>query len=95
MIYQVSGYGTKLISMQRDPAVVDVGNDSAAVCNLTGFRALVDILHSLTNNDGDGRIIISKRTSNISVEEGYLKYVMLAGENIFSEVSVQAKHINL
>lgn len=54
---------------------------------LSGFQALVDIFISLTNNDGDGRIIISRRRDMCSgKQEGYIKYVMLAGEKIFSEV---------
>lgn len=57
---------------------------------LSGFQSLVDLLISLTNNDGDGRIIISKARPISSGQQGqqggYLKYVMLTGEKIFSEV---------
>lgn len=57
---------------------------------LSGFQSLVDMLISLTNNDGDGRIIISKARPISSGQQGqqggFLKYVMLTGEKIFSEV---------
>lgn len=53
----------------------------------SAFQALADLLLSLTNNDNDGRIIISKpRTTGPRKQGGYIKYVMLSGEKIFSEV---------
>lgn len=53
----------------------------------SAFQALADILLSLTNNDGDGRIIISRsRPTSFRKQGGYIKYVMLSGEKIFSEV---------
>lgn len=66
----------------------DGGINSLEGSSLSGFQALVDILLSLTNSDSDGRMIVSRCTSTCSrqQEEGYLKYVMLAGEKIFSEV---------
>lgn len=54
--------------------------------SLSAFQALADMLLSLTNNDGDGRIIISRRPTGSGQEGGYLKYVMLTGDKIFSEV---------
>lgn len=53
---------------------------------LPDFRALSVILQSLTNNDGDGRIILSRSQTTCSRQGGYIKYVMLSGEKIFSEV---------
>lgn len=86
---KVSGYGAKCVSLERGGATID---DSAVSgmegSSLSGFQAFVRILVSLKNNDGDGRIIISRRRylNAVQQEDGYLKYVMLAGEKIFSEV---------
>lgn len=45
------------------------------------------MLLSLTNKDSDGRVIVSRtRPSSEGQKGGYLKYVMLSGEKIFSEV---------
>lgn len=53
----------------------------------SGFRALADMLSSLINNDSDGKIIVSRpRQTCNDLEGGYIKYVMLTGERIFSEV---------
>lgn len=54
--------------------------------SLSAFQALADMLLSLTNNNGDGRILISRRLKGSGQEGGYLKYLMLTGEKIFSEV---------
>ncbi|PIA42699.1 hypothetical protein AQUCO_02000269v1 [Aquilegia coerulea] len=95
IIHKVSGYGGKLIGAQKDSVLDDGGNNGARGSILSGFQALVGILDSLTNNDGDGRIIISKRTFNCSGEQGFLKYVMLAGEKIFSEIVDQTHAVVL
>ncbi|GFY97034.1 RAD3-like DNA-binding helicase protein [Actinidia rufa] len=84
---QVSGYGDKAGGLYNGSTVrdgVDESNDEGT--SLSGFQALADMLISLTNNDGDGRIIISRRPTCSGQEGGYLKYVMLTGEKIFSEV---------
>ncbi|KAF9614380.1 hypothetical protein IFM89_018279 [Coptis chinensis] len=94
IIHKVSGYGAKFIISERDSVLGNDENNSAGGSVLSGFQALVGILHSLTNNDGDGRMIISRRI-NCSSEEGYLKYVMLAGEKIFSEIVDQAHAVVL
>lgn len=53
----------------------------------SAFQALADMLLSLINNDSDGRIIISRsRPTSFKKQGGYIKYVMLSGEKIFSEV---------
>jgi len=47
------------------------------------------MLLSLTNKNVDGRIIISRiRSSGSGEQEGFIKYVMLTGEKIFSEVCI-------
>ncbi|KAL4286491.1 hypothetical protein AHAS_Ahas19G0091500 [Arachis hypogaea] len=48
---------------------------------LSAFQALADILLSLTNNDSDGRIIISRSSSSSSFRKqgGYIKFLMLSG----------------
>ncbi|KAK9130936.1 hypothetical protein Sjap_011423 [Stephania japonica] len=86
IIHKVTGYGVKLFNSQR--VSVDDGEKSGFGSLLSGFQTLSNILYSLTNNDGDGRMIVSRRKPTCSgqQEEGYLKYVMLAGEKIFSEV---------
>lgn len=67
--------------------VIENGDYGEEGSSLSGFRALVGILLSLTNNNGDGRIIISRTRPTCSGHKGgYLKYVMLTGEKIFHEV---------
>lgn len=97
IMHKVSGYGTKLVSLQSGLVLQDSGNNSLEGSSLSGFQSLVDILLSLTNNDSDGRMIVSRCTSTCSRqdEEGYLKYVMLAGEKIFSEIADQARAVVL
>ncbi|KAK9100999.1 hypothetical protein Scep_024429 [Stephania cephalantha] len=92
---QVTGYGVKLFNSQRGS--IDDGEKSGLGSLLSGFQTLSNILFSLTNNDGDGRMIVSRRKPTCSgqQEEGYLKYVMLAGEKIFSEVVGQAHAVVL
>lgn len=54
---------------------------------MSGFRALLDMLLSLTNKNVDGRIIVSQtRPKGLGEQDGYIKYVMLTGEKLFSEV---------
>uniref|UniRef100_A0A803NAD5 Helicase ATP-binding domain-containing protein n=1 Tax=Chenopodium quinoa TaxID=63459 RepID=A0A803NAD5_CHEQI len=63
---------------------------------LSGFRALLDMLLSLTNKNVDGRIIVSKlRSKGLSEQDGFIKYVMLTGEKIFSEIVNQAHAVIL
>ena len=87
MVSQVSRYGEKVASSQEGLAPNRNGGCGEEGSTLSSFRALVDMLISLTNNDGDGRMIISKMRSTCSgLQGGFLKYVMLTGEKIFSEV---------
>lgn len=70
--------------LQNDIELVENTEEGST---LSSFRALVNMLSSLTNNDGDGKIIISRaRVTSSGRQGGYLKYVMLTGEKIFSEV---------
>ena len=87
LLFQVSGYGDKLASLQKSLAPKEIVESGEEGSTLSSFRALADMLLSLTNKDGDGRIIISRaRPTCPGQHGGYLKYIMLTGENIFSEV---------
>lgn len=80
---QISGYGAKVASFEKSLAL----DDGEERSTLSSFQALADFLLSLTNRDGDGRIIISRTKPTCSGQQGgYIKYVMLTGEKIFSEV---------
>lgn len=84
---QVCGYGHKLALSEEVSALKNDNQSSHDESALSGFQALVNMLLSLTNKDGDGRIIISRPRPKSSIQQGgYLKYVMLTGEKIFSEV---------
>nr|XP_018682572.1 PREDICTED: putative ATP-dependent RNA helicase DDX11-like protein 8 isoform X3 [Musa acuminata subsp. malaccensis] len=90
IIYKVSGYGTKLAGLQRDSIHSDSqGNDTEGSI-LSGFQALADIIISLANNDRDGRILLSGLKLADQREEKYIKFVMLSGERIFSEILDQS-----
>eukprot|EP00262_Sarcandra_glabra_P012466 TRINITY_DN3220_c0_g3_i3.p1 TRINITY_DN3220_c0_g3~~TRINITY_DN3220_c0_g3_i3.p1 ORF type:complete len:110 (-),score=21.30 TRINITY_DN3220_c0_g3_i3:410-739(-) len=88
IVNKVSGYGTKIVSSQRTSMLAGGGNSDGEGSSLSSIQALVNLLLSLTNNDSDGRIIVSRQTPKFpGQQEGYLKYVMLVGEKIFSAVS--------
>ncbi|KAG8379953.1 hypothetical protein BUALT_Bualt07G0143200 [Buddleja alternifolia] len=95
IIYKVTGYGDKAITSRKD-AVGDreaAGEEHSAI---SGFRSLADMLFSLTNKDSDGKIIISRPRQICNGQEGgYIKYVMLTGEKIFSQVVDQAHAVIL
>ena len=79
----MSGYGERVAMLQKDPAAHE------EMSKLSSFRAFSDILVALTHNNGDGRIIVSKMSSSTSGQQGgYIKYVMLTGAKLFSEVSL-------
>lgn len=87
LIFQVSGYGEKFAAMAKIPAQHNIEQHAEEGSCVSAFQALANMLLSLTNNDGDGRIIISRfRLTSLKKQGGYLKYVMLSGEKIFSEV---------
>nr|GMD32368.1 ATP-dependent DNA helicase DDX11 [Ipomoea batatas] len=94
IIHKVCGYGDKLatekVSASKDS---DKSSDGSS---LSGFQSLLDMLLSLTNKDSDGRVIVSRTRPNSEGQKGgYLKYVMLSGEKIFSEVLDQARAVIL
>ncbi|XP_010254122.1 PREDICTED: ATP-dependent DNA helicase DDX11 [Nelumbo nucifera] len=96
IVHKVSGYGDKHASLQRGSVLDDDGKSGGEGSTLSAFHSLLDFLLSLTNSDGDGRIIISRKKSTYpGQQEGYLKYVMLAGEKIFSEIVDQAHAVIL
>lgn len=87
IIYKVTGYGNKLQSLEiEDSLHIGGQNLNLQGSAISGFQALVDILISLSNNDPDGRMIVSKQQLSSQVEEGYIKFVMLSADKIFSEI---------
>ncbi|KAF3641252.1 putative Peroxidase 48-like [Capsicum annuum] len=96
IMHKVCGYRNKLAFSEEVSASKNDGESSHDESALSGFQALVSILLSLTNKDGDGRIIISRTKPKCSMEQGgFLKYVMLTGEKIFSEILNQAHAVIL
>ncbi|KAL6140902.1 hypothetical protein ACLB2K_059194 [Fragaria x ananassa] len=92
IMHKISGYGDKLASSEKSSPL----DDSEERSTLSSFQALADLLRSLTNKDGDGRIIISRIKPTCSGQHGgYIKYVMLTGEKIFSEIVEQAHAVLL
>jgi len=78
----------KLVSSQNVIMHVDYQSHVGEGTIVSGFQALLDILISLINNDSEGRIIVSRQKVPCSgqLEEGHIKFIMLSGERIFSEV---------
>lgn len=96
IMHKVSGYGDKINDSQKGLPVKGNGEGCESGSTLSGFQSLAEMLSSLTNNDGDGRIIISrKRPGCCGQEGGYLKYIMLTGEKIFSEIVNEAHAVVL
>ncbi|KAJ8560064.1 hypothetical protein K7X08_004122 [Anisodus acutangulus] len=96
IIHKVCGYGHKVALSKEVSALKNDDQSSHDESALSGFQALVNILLSLTNKDGDGRIIISRTKPKCSMQQGgYLKYVMLTGEKIFFEILNQAHAVIL
>ncbi|KAM5579028.1 hypothetical protein ABKV19_009028 [Rosa sericea] len=92
IMHKISGYGDKLASFEKSLPL----DGSEERSTLSSFQALADFLLSLTNKDGDGRIIISRTKPTCSGQQGgYIKYVMLTGEKIFSEIVEQAHAVLL
>ncbi|GFP99921.1 probable ATP-dependent RNA helicase ddx11 [Phtheirospermum japonicum] len=91
IIYKKVAISQKVANFGDDKVVIE--EESA----ISGFRALADILSSLIHKDSDGKIIVSRpatQTCN-GLERGHIKYVMLTGEKIFSEVVDQAHAVIL
>ncbi|XP_065868861.1 uncharacterized protein [Euphorbia lathyris] len=96
IIHKISGYGEKVASLQKSMVLNGSQECGEDWSSLSSFRALVDMLLSLTNTNGDGRIIISKsRSTGSGRQGGFLKYVMLTGEKIFSEIVDEARAVIL
>ncbi|KAL2338079.1 hypothetical protein Fmac_012525 [Flemingia macrophylla] len=96
IMHKVSGYVEKLATLEKIPAIHKIGEHGEEGSCVSAFQALADILLSLTNKDGDGRIIISRsRSTSLRKQGGYLKYVMLSGEKIFSEIVDEAHAVVL
>ncbi|PKA67188.1 DNA repair helicase UVH6 [Apostasia shenzhenica] len=91
IIHKVSGFGMKLINLQGSSGNVDYQIISIDGSIVSSFQALADFFLSLVNKDNEGRIILSRqRLPNLrEVGEGYLKYVMLSGKRIFTEIMDQ------
>ncbi|KAJ8756103.1 hypothetical protein K2173_024650 [Erythroxylum novogranatense] len=95
-VHKISGYGEKIASLQRDFTPNNREGNVEEDSILSSFQAFVSMLISLTNSDGDGRIIISKNQSTYSgKQEGSIKYIMLTGEKIFSEIVNEAHAVIL
>ncbi|XP_042433064.1 ATP-dependent DNA helicase DDX11-like [Zingiber officinale] len=91
IIHKISGYGTKLASLQSHNSICsDSQNNSEEGSILSGFQTLDNIIISLVHNDRDGRILLSRPKLSGQKEEGYIKFMMLSGHTIFSEVLDQA-----
>ncbi|XP_061359565.1 uncharacterized protein LOC133303640 isoform X4 [Gastrolobium bilobum] len=96
IMHKVSSYGEKVASLEKISARDKIGEHGEEGSCQSSFQALADILLSLTNNDSDGRIIISRsRPTSFRKQGGYIKYVMLSGEKIFSEIVDQAHAVVL
>ncbi|XP_050231803.1 uncharacterized protein LOC126680681 isoform X2 [Mercurialis annua] len=94
IVHKVSGYGEKMATLHTELVVNDSGELDEERSALSSFRSLLGMLVSLENNDGDGRIIISKsRVTSSGKQGGFLKYVMLTGEKMFSEIVDEAHAI--
>ncbi|KAF7843340.1 ATP-dependent DNA helicase DDX11 [Senna tora] len=96
IMHKVSSYGEKVTSLENISVINKFGEHYEEGSTQSAFQALADILLSLINNDSDGRIIISRSRSAISgKQKGYIKYVMLSGEKLFSEIVDQAHAVLL
>ncbi|KAL0905850.1 hypothetical protein M5K25_024292 [Dendrobium thyrsiflorum] len=88
-LIEVSGYGLKVGSQN---VLEDADNQRINVEGsiVSSFQALADLLLRLTNKDNEGRIILSRQ-----IGDAYLKYVMLSGDRIFTEIMDQTHAIVL
>ncbi|XP_057736691.1 uncharacterized protein LOC130951952 isoform X1 [Arachis stenosperma] len=97
IMHKVNSYGEKVANLENTSARNEIREHGEEGGCLSAFQALADILLSLTNNDSDGRIIVSRFSSSSSFRKqgGYIKFVMLSGEKIFSEIVDQAHAVLL
>ncbi|XP_078428985.1 RAD3-like DNA-binding helicase protein isoform X2 [Wolffia australiana] len=90
VIHKVSGYGAKNFNLS------ECNNPEGTI--ISSFQTFSDLLRSLTNGNDDGRVIIARRDAKSSCEkseEGYIKFVMLSGEKIFSDIVEEAHAVVL
>ncbi|KAL4355636.1 hypothetical protein AHAS_Ahas09G0006500 [Arachis hypogaea] len=97
IMHKVNSYGEKVANSENTSARNEIREHGEEGGCLSAFQALAEILLSLTNNDSDGRIIVSRSSSSSSFRKqgGYIKFVMLSGEKIFSEIVDQAHAVLL
>ncbi|XP_010033872.1 LOW QUALITY PROTEIN: ATP-dependent DNA helicase DDX11 [Eucalyptus grandis] len=96
IIHKVCGYGNRMATLQASSTFNDSASCGEDMSTLSNFRAFADMLLSLTNKNADGRIIVSKAKKTLSGRQGgYIKFVMLTGEKIFSEIADQAHAVIL
>ncbi|TYK04029.1 ATP-dependent DNA helicase chl1 [Cucumis melo var. makuwa] len=96
IMHKVSGYGERTTKPRNDLGIKPSGECYQKESTLSSFRALADMLLSLINFDGDGKMIISKnRPTCLGDHGGYIKFVKLRGDKIFSEVVDQAHAVVL
>ncbi|OIW11879.1 hypothetical protein TanjilG_25792 [Lupinus angustifolius] len=96
VMHKVNGYGEKLSTTEKMSAHNKTRENGEEGSCQSAFQALANMLQSLTNNDSDGRIIISRsRPTSLTKHQGYIKYVMLSGEKLFSEIVDQAHAVLL
>ncbi|KAL5072678.1 hypothetical protein RYX36_011662 [Vicia faba] len=97
IMHKVSGYGEKLATLEKVSALNIAGEHGEDGSCQSAFQALADMLLSLVNKDSDGRIIISRSSSTSFRKQGqgYIKYVMLSAEKIFSEIVDEAHAVVL
>ncbi|RDY04748.1 ATP-dependent DNA helicase DDX11, partial [Mucuna pruriens] len=96
IMHKVSSYGEKLATLEKISALHKIEEHGEEGSCVSSFQALADILLSLTNKDSDGRIIISRsRSTSCRKQGGYMKYIMLSGEKIFSEIADEAHAVLL
>ncbi|CAL5210710.1 unnamed protein product [Lathyrus oleraceus] len=97
IMHKVSGYGEKLATLEKVSALNIAGEHGEDGSCRSAFQALADMLLSLVNKDSDGRIIISRSSSTSFRKQGqgYIKYVMLSAEKIFSEIVDEAHAVVL
>ncbi|KAI3870964.1 hypothetical protein MKW92_041499 [Papaver armeniacum] len=78
IIHKVSGYGAKRVGLERGG---DILNDSVSVVEgstLSGFQAVCQYLR--------------RHLNSVQKEDGFIKYVMLAGEDLFRGFVVEQAH---
>ncbi|CAN6441709.1 unnamed protein product [Victoria cruziana] len=96
IINKVSGFSSKMASSCENSTANDANKDSADSIQ-SSFQAIATFLVSLSSSDFEGRIIVSRQKLSCpeQQDEGFLKFIMLAGEKIFSEIMDEARTVVL